>query len=123
MESSQRFAITESPWFWVLAFSAMALIVLIVMGPKYGRRQANIEVKYQARERAAVEQTARNNPAASSRNNDSAAPRPYSQPGETLVPLWPLAVLLAVIALFAAFKLKRAGASLPSAASSENSSP
>ena len=43
--------LTDSPWFWVLIFSAMALVALIAMGPKYGGRQSRMEVKYQARQR------------------------------------------------------------------------
>jgi hypothetical protein len=107
MESEQRQPLTDSPWFYVLAFSLMALLALIVIGPKYGRRQSAMERKYQARQRIADQQTARNNPGDEPRNDEIAAPRRFATPDDTLVPLWPLAVVMLAIALFALVMLHR----------------
>jgi hypothetical protein len=101
--------VTESPWFWVLIFSLMALLALVAIGGKYGRRQANIEVEYQARERI-DERTANaqgNNSADDSRTDELADRRAFASPGNTLVPIWPLAAILLVVALFATFMLVR----------------
>ena len=101
MVTEQRRPVTDSPWFWVLAFSLMALLALVAIGGKYGRRQAKIEVKYQAQERIAEQREAGNNPADGSRSDDLAARRAFATPGDTLVPIWPLAAILVVVALFA----------------------
>ena len=84
--------LTDSPWFWAAMFSVVALVALVAMSGKYGRRQANIERKYQARERIEWGEAGRGQKAAVSKE--------YSQPGETVIPLWPIAVSLgAVIAV------------------------
>lgn len=110
MESHGRPPITDSPWFWVMLFALMALGAIVAIGGKYGRRQAGIERQFQARQRFVEQQVAGNNPAAASRTTaqeDRSPPRDYSQPGETLVPLWPLAAVLVSVALFAAGMLWR----------------
>jgi len=45
--------IADSPLFWICLFSGTALLILALMGPRYAKRQANIEVKYQARQQGA----------------------------------------------------------------------
>jgi hypothetical protein len=102
--------LTESPWFWVLAFSLMGLLALAVvgLGGKYGKRQAGIERQYQARERIAEKRAAENNSAGSARIDDQEARRPFATPGHTLITLWPLAILMGLVALFAAAMLVRA---------------
>lgn len=42
----------ESPWFWLLVFSLVALVAVVMIGPKYMRRQARLEQKMEARVRA-----------------------------------------------------------------------
>ncbi len=42
----------ESPWFWLLVFSLMALVAVVLIGPKYMRRQARLEQKLEGRVRA-----------------------------------------------------------------------
>lgn len=42
----------ESPWFWLLSFSLMALVAVVLIGPKYMRRQARLEQKLEGRTRA-----------------------------------------------------------------------
>lgn len=93
-----RTPITDSPWFWVLVFSLMGIGALAAIGGKYGRRQAGIERQYQARERVAE---------AGPEGAAHTAPRPYATPGETLIPLWPLAVVLGIVAIFATTMLVR----------------
>jgi len=100
MDPQEHAAITDSPWFWVLAFSLMALAALAAMSGKYGQRQAIIERQYQARERGTAE--ANDSPAAG-----EAERRPYASSGDTLVPLWPLAGLLVVAAIVAGTMLYR----------------
>jgi hypothetical protein len=102
MDASERTPVTDSPWFWVLMFSVMALGALMAIGGKYGRRQSAVERQYQARERIAQQQAAGNNSAAAERNDSQKSPpRHFASPGDTLIPLWPLAALLLVVALFA----------------------
>ncbi len=103
--------VTDSPWFWILAFSLAGLLALAVIGGKYSRRQTNIERNYQARERVAqrvtAEAQAANNSGAASRTDDSEARREYASPGNRLVPIWPLAVLLTLVSIAAAGMLYR----------------
>lgn len=110
MEALGRPPITDSPWFWVMLFALMALGAIVAIGGKYGRRQAGIERQFQARQRIVEQQVAGNSPAAASRTTaqeHGSPPRDFSQPGETLVPLWPLAAVLVLVALFAAGMLWR----------------
>src|SRR5437764_2545029 len=88
--------LTDSPWFWALAFSLMGLLALGAVGfsGKYQKRQAKIELQYQARERVAEKLTAENKPASVERRDDMEARRPFATPGNNLITLWPLAVLL-----------------------------
>jgi hypothetical protein len=99
--------LTDSPWLWVLLFSLMGLITLAVFGHKYDRRQANIERNYQARSRVAERLTAENNPQAVPRIDDVEAQRPYATPGNKLIPLWPLGLLLGIVSVVAAEMLRR----------------
>src|SRR5688572_19157293 len=99
MDAHERPPVTDSPWFWVLIFSLMALGALVAIGGKYGRRQSAIERQYQARERIAQQRAAANNSADAERNEvQESPPRDFASPGDTLIPLWPLAALLIVIA-------------------------
>jgi hypothetical protein len=52
MVAEERSA-TDSPWFWVCLFATAAVIGLAAIGPKYARRQAQIEREFQGRQRAA----------------------------------------------------------------------
>lgn len=101
MTSDDRAALTDSPWFWVLVFSLMALGALAAISGKYGRRQSGLERKYQAGERIAAQA------GSGATANGDATRREFATPDETLVPLWPLAVILVAVATFAVVMLLR----------------
>jgi hypothetical protein len=87
-------AATDSPWFWVMVFSAAGLVVLAVLWPKYVQRQARLELQYRAsrevtRRQAAGEVAAR----LPGQEGDAAPPAA----GELLIPLWPLGAVLVVV--------------------------
>jgi hypothetical protein len=107
--------LTDSPWFWVLAFSLTALgaLAAISFSGWYGKRQTRLERQYQARYRVAEKITAENNPAANQRTDDLEAHRPFATPGNNLITLWPLAVLLGIVATVAATMLYRASRAKP----------
>jgi hypothetical protein len=108
MEVDTRAApLTDSPWFWVLAFSLMAMLALVAIGTKYARRQTRLELQYQARERIAERRAAANNPVTAERIDDRSGGREFASPGDNLIPLWPLAILLFLIAAFSAAMLSR----------------
>jgi hypothetical protein len=46
MASPARKSIFESPWYWLYLFATGALIALLLLGWKFGPRQAQIENKY-----------------------------------------------------------------------------
>ena len=87
----------------------MGLLALAAVGfsGKYQKRQAKIELQYQARERVAEKLTAENNPAGGERTNDLEPRRPFATPGNNLITLWPLATLLGTVAVVAAAMLFR----------------
>ena len=107
MDATKRPPLTDSPWFWLLVFSGMALAALLAIGPKYGGRQARLERQYQARERIAAQRAVENIDTESERTNDQAERRDFASPEDTLIPLWPLAVILSVVVVFAAIMLIR----------------
>jgi hypothetical protein len=86
--------ITDSPWLWTALFTAVGLSALIATGGKLGKRQANIENKYQARAAVAsgqVEVEEQGGQMAA-----RGAPE-YSTPEETVIPLWPVEVILGLL--------------------------
>jgi hypothetical protein len=95
MSRSPRPPITDSPWFWVLLFSAMGLALLFVFHGQISKRQARLDRQYQARDR--VMDQAVNDPAR----------REYSTPEHTLIPIWPLATCLVVAMIVAVLMLQR----------------
>jgi hypothetical protein len=108
-------ALLDSIWFWLLLFSGAALAAVIGIGPKYDWRQSIIETKYVARERAA--QGASQRRAADHVSNDAqpgeaehggpSASSDWYEPRQTrrMVPLWPVAVVLAMVTVVAAAML------------------
>jgi hypothetical protein len=107
MDARESSPLTDSPWFWVMIFSLMAIGALAAIGGKYGRRQATIERQFQARTRIAQHSTAQNNSPGDTRTGQLVDQHGYAAPGDTLIPLWPLASLLLLVALFAGIMLAR----------------
>jgi len=101
--------LTDSPWFWMLAFSLTSLGALAVLtfSGWYGKRQTRLERQYQARERVAEKLTVENNPLSGKRTDDLEARRPLVTPGNNLITLWPLAVLLGIATVVSATMLYR----------------
>ena len=90
-----REPITDSPWLWFALFSAVALAALLATGGKFGKRQANIENKYQAR--TAVASGAMEIETDGSGAKRVAAVPEYSTPEDPLIPIWPIQIILGVI--------------------------
>jgi len=113
----QRPAISDSPWFWAYLFSLAALLALALIGPKYSRRQAQIERQFQGR-RAAVA------PASGPATDDDAL-EPATAGSERLVSLRPLWLGLAGVTTVAwiVFWRKRLPDAQVADSSSNSSSP
>jgi hypothetical protein len=47
---SQQRSFSDSPWFWAYLFTVAALISLALIGPKYSRRQAQLERQFEGRQ-------------------------------------------------------------------------
>jgi hypothetical protein len=87
--------ITDSPWLWFALFTAVGLAALLATGGKFGKRQANIENKYQARS-AIASGTLEIKDDGAGEKRAVGTPN-YSTPDKPVIPLWPLEILLAVI--------------------------
>jgi hypothetical protein len=107
MDAPERPPVTDSPWFWVMIFALMAVGALAAIGGKYGRRQATIERQFQARTRVAQQHDTGNKLAGDARTEPQDVPREFARPDDTLIPLWPLASLLILVAFFAGIMLVR----------------
>jgi hypothetical protein len=92
--SSQQEPLTDSPWLWSALFTAVGLSALIATGGRLGKRQANIENKYQAR--AAVASGLVKVEEQGGQMSARGAPE-YSTPEATVIPLWPVEVILGMI--------------------------
>ena len=94
--------ITDSPWFWVELFSGMALLGILIIGPKFVQRQGQIERRFEGRQHAysdpAGEGTAE--PVLASRETE----------GGNRVSLMPLAALVALVMGISAVMLLRSRA-------------
>lgn len=103
--SAPPFRPTDSPWFWALAFSAMALAGLAAIAPKFDRRQGRLEGRFAGREELAAERARR---AAGQPAIDLAeeAREPEADP-RRIVALWPLALAAGAVAAGSAAMLAR----------------
>ncbi len=94
-EPNKRESIVDSPWYWAYLFIAAALAILFVAQGRIRSRQAQIETKYQGRQRAVR--------TLSGQQPDT----PLSTPSNTLVQLWPLFVTLTVLLCVTGYGLSR----------------
>jgi hypothetical protein len=105
--------ITDSPWFWLLVFCAAGLLFLAAIWPRYAARQRRLEMQYRAREEI-LHRQATGDAAARPPGAEGEAPPPA--PGELIIPLGPVLVLVAVLGAVSAFLLwrsRRLGVSHP----------
>jgi hypothetical protein len=93
---SQARPFTDSPWLWFTLFSAVGLAALIATGGRLGRRQSDIERKYQARAAVASGLEVESG-ADGGKTVDADAIPEYSTPQKTVIPLWPLEIILGVV--------------------------
>jgi hypothetical protein len=92
--SLQKEPITDSPWLWFAMFTAVGLAALVATGGRLGKRQANIENKYEARAGVASGRIQADDSVG--RAAVRGAPE-YSTPESTIIPLWPVEVILGAI--------------------------
>src|SRR5688572_4840576 len=93
--ATPRAPITDSPWLWAALFTGVGLAALLATGGKFGKRQANIENKFQAR--AAVASGALEVEADDAGVKRAVKAPEYSTPEKQLIPLWPLQVALGLL--------------------------
>ena len=77
--------LTDSPWFWLYTFATFALVLLVLIGPKFDARRTQQERSFQGRARAMQERVGEE-PSV-----------PLSTPGNTWLSLRPLYVVLGVM--------------------------
>jgi hypothetical protein len=111
-QSQPHPSITDSPWFWLMLFSLAGLAALFTVGPKFEKREAGIEEKFHARERALGREAFDKLP-------DDATP-PQTTPPQTTAPqtepmpawkpiftLTPIALVLLAVAGVSMFNVMR----------------
>lgn len=87
-----------------MLFCAAGAGILLVMTPRYSKRQTRLEMQYYARQEIARRQV-EGADAASPPGEEGDAPPPVV--GELLIPLWPLWALLAIAFVVSALMLRR----------------
>lgn len=106
LSGMSRYRLTDSPWFWGVVFSSMALVGIGLIAPKFDRRQRQVEGRFLGRQQAAIERERRAaglppiDLAEEARERDVAAP-------ERIVPLWTLALAAGSAAAGSALMLYR----------------
>lgn len=102
----EPYRLTDSPWFWAMLFSLMALAGIGLIAPKFDVRQRQIEGRYLGRQKAAEERARRSaglepvNLAEEAVDREAAAPR-------RMVPLWTLATAAGAAAVGSGVMLRR----------------
>ena len=97
---------TDSPWFWGLAFSLMALVGIGLIARKFDVRQRQIEGRFLGRQQAAIERSRRAAGLQPVDLAEEARDRTAAQPGR-IVPLWTLAVTAGLAAIGSGIMLRR----------------
>ncbi len=100
------FRFLDSPWFWALAFSSMALVATALVAPKYAVRQQQIEGRFLGRQQAAIERSRRAAGLPPVDLSEEARERNVAQP-RRIVPLWTLSAAAAVAAIGSGIMLRR----------------
>ncbi|MFM8893410.1 MAG: hypothetical protein ACKOTB_17660 [Planctomycetia bacterium] len=106
----EPFRLTDSPWFWALAFSLTALLGIGIIAPKFDRRQRQIEGRFLGRQQAAMERTRRAAGLPAVDLAEEALDREVVA-RKRIVPLWTLAAVAAAAASASAIMLRRERAS------------
>jgi len=98
--------LTDSPWFWAVAFSLVSLVGIGLIASKFDARQRQIEGRFLGREHAARERARRAaglppiDLAAEAEDREAVAPR-------RIVPLWTLAAAAGLATLGSGAMLAR----------------
>jgi len=92
--TAPRPAPTDSPWFWLMLFSAAGLIVLVIVWPKYSARQGRLELQFRATQEA-TRRKVEGTPVAREPGEEGDAAPPAA--GELIVKLWPISLALAAL--------------------------
>ena len=108
METSPRqpFRLTDSPWFWGLAFSLMALVGIGLIARKFDARQRQVEGRFLGRQQAAIERSRRAAGLPPVDLAEEAHDREIAQP-RRIVPLWTLATAAGLAAIGSGIMLHR----------------
>lgn len=94
-EQPAKTPLTDSPWLWFALFTAVGLAALLATGGKFGKRQAGIENKFQARS-AIASGTLEIRDNGSGEKQAVGTPN-YSTPDKPMIPIWPLEIMLGVM--------------------------
>ena len=105
-ETHEPFRITDSPWFWALAFSLMALVGIGLIAPKFDVRQRQVEGRFLGRQQAAVERSRRSAGLPPVNLAEEARDREVAQ-SRRIVPLWTLATAAGLAAIGSGIMLWR----------------
>jgi hypothetical protein len=98
--------LTDSPWFWALVFSLMALVGLGLIAPKFEVRQRQVEGRFLGRQQAATERQRRAAGLPEIDLAESARDRGEVAPAR-IVPLWTLVALAATACIVSFMMLAR----------------
>jgi hypothetical protein len=101
-----RYRLTDSPWFWGLMFSVMALVGIGLIAPKFDKRQRQVEGRFLGRQQSAIERERRAAGLPPVDLADTAQDRELVAP-QRIVPLWTLAIAAGAAAAGSAVMLRR----------------
>jgi hypothetical protein len=105
-DASEPFRIVDSPWFWGLAFSLMALVGIALIAKKFDVRQRQVEGRFLGRQQAAIERSRRAAGLPPVDLAEEAHDREIAQP-RRIVPLWTLATAAGLAAIGSGVMLHR----------------
>ena len=102
----QPFRVVDSPWFWALAFSLMALVGIGLISRKFDVRQRQVEGRFLGRQQAAIERSRRAAGLPPVDLSEEARDREVAQP-KRIVPLWTLVTVAGLAAVGSGIMLSR----------------